>query len=145
MTVEDLRRAVDAEVRRNWSDHQWTRWLDAAGDLRGQTFRNVVLIKLQMPDAVWVDGRSGWQRQGRRVVRGASGIRIVAPGRDVDRHSEPVQGHGVAPVWDFAQTEGRIPPWTTAASMRLPDVYAALTRVAAEAGIASNEDRCRMD
>ncbi|MEV6273389.1 hypothetical protein AB0L64_39905 [Kribbella sp. NPDC051936] len=134
MTVADLRRAVDAEVQRSWSDHQWTRWLDAAADLRGQQFRNVVLIKLQMPDAVWVDGRTGWQRQGRRVVRGASGIRIVASGQDVDRHAGPVQGHGVATVWDFAQTEGRIPSWRTAANMRVPDVYAALTRVAADAG-----------
>src|SRR4051812_43578085 len=96
VTVDDLRRAVDAEVRRNWSDRQWMRWLDAAAVLRGQSFRNVVLIKLQMPDAVWVDGRPGWQRHGRRIARGASGIRIVASARDVERASGPVQGHGVA-------------------------------------------------
>ena len=134
VTVDDLRRAVDAEIQRNWSDDQWTRWLDAAADLRGQPFRNVVLIKLQMPDAVWVDNRPGWQRLGRRVVRGASGIRIVASGRDVDQHAGPVQGHGVATVWDLTQTEGRIASWGPIANMPLPDVYAALTRVAADAG-----------
>ncbi|WP_134000774.1 hypothetical protein [Kribbella sp. VKM Ac-2566] len=110
------------------------RWLDAAADLRGQTFRNVVLIKLQMPDAIWVDGRPGWQRLGRRVARGASGIRIVASGRDIDRLTGPVQGHGVATVWDVTQTEGRLPSRGMVGTVRPQDVYAVLARVAADAG-----------
>lgn len=135
VTVDDLRRAVDAEVRRNWSDRQWMRWLDAAAVLHGQSFRNVVLIKLQMPDAVWVDGRSGWQRQGRRVARGASGIRIAASARDVDRAAGPVQGHGVGTVWDISQTEGGpMPPTGTVEDLRPEDVYVALARVARRAG-----------
>jgi hypothetical protein len=139
VTVEDLRRAVDAEVRRNWSDRQWMHWLDAAAVLRGQPFRNVVLIKLQMPDALWVDGRPGWQRQGRRVARGASGIRIVASARHVDRAAGPVQGHGVATVWDVSQTEGGPMPWMgPVASLRPADVYVALARVALDAGYCVN-------
>lgn len=139
MTVDDLRRAVDAEVRRNWSDRQWMRWLDAAAVLHGQSFRNVVLIKLQMPDAVWVDGRPGWQRQGRHIARGASGIRIAASARDVDRAAGPVQGHAVATVWDISQTEGSPPPPIgTVAGLRPEDVYAALARVALDAGYRVN-------
>ena len=115
------------------------RWLDAAAVLHGQSFRNVVLIKLQMPDAVWVDGRPGWQRQGRRVARGASGIRIVASARDVDRAAGPVQGHGVATVWDVSQTEGGpMPPIGTVADLRPEDVYVALARVALDAGYRVN-------
>lgn len=100
-----------------------------------QSFRNVVLIKLQMPDAVKVTDRSGWQRQGRRVARGASGIRIVASARDVDRAAGPVQGHGVATVWDVSQTEGSpMPPIETVADLRSEEVYVALARVALDAG-----------
>lgn len=134
VTVDDLRRAVDLEVQRKWSDRQWTQWLDAAADLRGQMFRNVVLIKLQMPDAIWVDSRPGWQRLGRRVARGASGIRIVASGREIDRYAGPVQGHGVATVWDVTQTDGRMPSLRTVRTVRPQSVYAVLARVAADAG-----------
>ncbi|TDO68982.1 hypothetical protein EV651_10116 [Kribbella sp. VKM Ac-2571] len=135
VTVDDLRRAVDAEVRRNWSDRQWMRWLDAAAVLHGQSFRNVVLIKLQMPDAVRVADWSGWQRHGRRVARGASGIRIVASAREVDLAAGSVQGHGVATVWDVSQTEGSpMRPMGTVADLRSEDVYVALARVAVDAG-----------
>ncbi|GAA3112986.1 hypothetical protein JOF29_002832 [Kribbella aluminosa] len=137
VTVDDLRRAVDADVRRNWSDRQWMRWLEASAMLRGQSFRNVVLIKLQLPDAVWVEGRQGWQRRGRRVVRGASGIRIVAPTADFDRHAGPVQGHGVATVWDVSQTDGAQIVRSSlgpVVSVRPRNVFAGLAQVAAAAG-----------
>ncbi|GAA3114289.1 hypothetical protein JOF29_003714 [Kribbella aluminosa] len=137
VTVDDLRRAVDADVRRNWSDWQWMRWLEASAMLRGQSFRNVVLIKLQLPDAVWVEGRQGWQRRGRRVVRGASGIRIVAPAADFDRHAGPVQGHGVATVWDVSQTDGAQIVRSSlgpVVSVRPMSVFAGLAQVAAAAG-----------
>ena len=84
-------------------------------------------------------GRSGWQRQGRRIARGASGIRIVASARDVDRAAGPVQGHGVATVWDVSQTEGGpMPPMGTVADLRPEDVYVALARVALDAGYRVN-------
>ena len=137
VTVDDLRRAVDAEVERSWSDGQWLRWLDAAADLREQTFRNVVLIKLQMPRAIWVDGREAWQLRGRRIVRGASGIRIVAPAVDRTRSAGPVQGHGVATMWDVSQTTGRpvgLSALQTAADTSPQDLFAALVQVAGAAG-----------
>ncbi|WP_134001598.1 hypothetical protein [Kribbella sp. VKM Ac-2566] len=112
------------------------RWPDAAAVLQGQSFRNVVLIKLQMPDAMCVDSRPGWQRQGRRVARGASGIRIVASARDVDRAAGPVQGHGVATVWDISQTEGG--PMPPIGDLRPEHVYVALARVALDAGYRVN-------
>lgn len=130
--MDDLRRAVETEVGRNWSDGSWLRWLDAAAVLRGQSFRNVVLIRLQMPGAVWVEGRQGWQRSGRRVVRGASGIRIVAPAIERDRWAGSVQGHGVATVWDVSQTDGR--SLQTGASVSSRAAFAALVQVAAAGG-----------
>ncbi|MBP2356196.1 hypothetical protein JOF29_007306 [Kribbella aluminosa] len=132
VTVDDLRRAVETDIRRNWSDVAWGRWLEAAAVLRDQSFRNVVLIKLQMPSATWVDGRPGWQRRGRHVVQGAPGIRIVAATSEVDRSAGPVQGHGVATVWDVSQTDGRSFGVVPACP---PDVaFAALREVAVAGG-----------
>lgn len=116
------------------------RWLDAAAALQGQTFGNVVLIKLQLPDAVWVDGRPGWQRRGRRIARGASGIRVVAPTRDVDRSAGPVQGHGVATVWDISQTEGPRLRMRAVADLRPEHVFGALARIARDAGYAVDRE-----
>ncbi|NUR97913.1 MAG: hypothetical protein HOV67_21990 [Kribbellaceae bacterium] len=132
VTVDDLRRAAEIDIRRNWSDAAWCRWLEAAAVLRDQSFRNVVLIKLQMPNASWVDGRPGWQRKGRRVVRGASGIRIVAAAAEVDRSAGPVQGHGVATVWDVSQTDGR--PFGVAPARSSDDALGALREVAIASG-----------
>lgn len=139
LTVDDLRRAADAEVRAKWSGRQWVRWLDAAAVLRDQTFRNVVLIKLQMPEATWVAGRETWQRTGHQIARRQSGIRIIAPANNhrLDLEAGSLQGHGVATVWDVSQTNGlpseRLPerpePSTTPRNVR-----AALVRVANSAG-----------
>ncbi|HET6759534.1 MAG TPA: hypothetical protein VFH20_09680, partial [Propionibacteriaceae bacterium] len=132
VTVDDLRRAVEFEVGRNWSDGAWLRWLDAAAVLRDQSFRNVVLIRLQMPGAAWVDGRQGWQRNGRHVMRGASGIRTFAAAVERDRSADPVQGHGVATVWDVSQTDGV--PLRTAESVSSQVAFAALEKVASTRG-----------
>lgn len=56
VTVEDLRRVVDVEVARRWSGRQWVNWLDGAATLSDLSFRNVVLVKMQLPGATWVDG-----------------------------------------------------------------------------------------
>ncbi|GAA2811595.1 hypothetical protein GCM10010522_31730 [Kribbella solani] len=132
VTVGDLRGAVEAELRRSWSDAAWVRWLDAAAVLRDQSFRNVVLIKLQMPGAEMVEGRQGWLRRGRRIARGASGIRIVAPALEAERSVGPVQGHAVATVWDVSQTDGR--PIESSPGRQSHDVFAALEHVAAAGG-----------
>ncbi|MFI5696484.1 ImmA/IrrE family metallo-endopeptidase [Kribbella sp. NPDC051586] len=132
VTVDDLRSAAESDIRRSWSDGAWIRWLDAAADLRGQSFRNVVLIKLQMPEAFWVDGRQGWQRRGRRVRRGASGIRIVAAATEVEHSADPVQGHGVTTLWDVSQTDGR--PLEASANVRPQDAFAAFEEMAVAGG-----------
>ncbi|MEU0095604.1 ImmA/IrrE family metallo-endopeptidase [Kribbella sp. NPDC006257] len=113
------------------------RWLESASVLQGQTFRNVVLIKLQMPDALWVDGRDLWQRRGRRVLRGQSGIRVMAAGHRSERAQGPVQGHGVATLWDVSQTGGRevgLPSVAAGNGISAQRLFDALTRVAGDLG-----------
>ncbi|TCC38873.1 hypothetical protein [Kribbella speibonae] len=121
------------------------RWLDAAAVLHGQSFRNVVLIKLQLPHAMWVEGRQGWQRRGRRVVRGTSGIRIVASSDDTEHPVGPVQGHGVATVWDVSQTDGPRAAQPAVAEIRPADVVDALTRVAVAAGYRVGQGQLSMN
>lgn len=139
VTVDDLRKAAGAEVRHTWSAEQWLRWLDAAAMLHSQSFRNIVLIKLQMPEASWVAEREVWQRGGWRVGRKQSGIRIIAPARahPVDLMMGSVQGHGVATVWDVSQTVGpSVPPRVVDAGAGIAPqgLTAALVQVASDAG-----------
>jgi len=145
VTVDDLRRVADAEVERRWSARQWAQWLDAAATLRDLSFRNVVLVRMQLPGATWVDGRDGWQRRNRQVMRGESGIRIISPTAGQGNGSpEVVQGHGVAEVWDVNQTSGGTidrPSLEGVADVMPETVYAAQIDVAAAAGYVVVRDR----
>ena len=150
VTVDDLRRAAEAEVRNTWSAAQWLRWLDAAAMLHGQTFRNIVLIKLQMPEASWVAEREVWQRGGWRVARKQSGIRIIASARahPVDLMTGSVQGHGVATVWDVSQTVGPpAPPRAVQAGAGIAPqgLYGALAQVASDAGFTISREPSPME
>jgi len=142
VTVDDLRKAFEAEVGRRWTAGQWVRWLNASSVLQGQTFRNVVLIKLQMPDAVWVGDREAWQRRGRQVVRGQSGIRVVTGERRTDRVVGSVQGHGVGTLWDVSQTDGRpvlLPSVDAGAGVTPRRLFEALVSVAGGFGYGVRE------
>jgi len=144
VTVDDLRRVVDVEVGRRWSGKQWVDWLDGAATLHGLSFRNVVLVRMQLPGATWVDGREGWQHRGRRVMRGESGIRIISPAAGRGSRSDVVQGHGVAEVWDVNQTSGgpiELPSLGAVADVTPGIVFAALADVAKARGYAVVRDR----
>ncbi|WP_432877176.1 hypothetical protein ACQPYH_28195 [Kribbella sp. CA-245084] len=78
--VEDLHRALDAEVLRLETGSDWVRWLDLAALLPTYGFGNIVLINLQMPQASWVAGAQMWEKLGRRV-RAGQAIRILKPTR----------------------------------------------------------------
>ena len=53
VSPENLRDALHSEIRGLKSGVEWVRWLDAAVALRNYSFRNVVLITLQMPYATF--------------------------------------------------------------------------------------------
>ncbi|GAB3930428.1 hypothetical protein GCM10029976_032260 [Kribbella albertanoniae] len=132
VSSDDLRRVFEAEVGGRLSAGQWVRWLDAASVLRGQSFRNVVLIRLQMPEATWVDGREPWQERGRMVARGEAGIRVLTPMEKAAGGRGASRRHDVATVWDISQTDGRdvvLPPAVSAV-----EVMYALAKVAGELG-----------
>jgi hypothetical protein len=112
---------------------EWKKWLTTAAAFHQYSFRNAVLIALQMPQATSVAGYSSWKKLGRHVMERQKSIRIFAP---VFSRSSKVQEEGkvaatridhelvdearlgsmpkgrrlvgfrVAHVWDVSQTGG---------------------------------------
>ena len=88
------------------------------------SFRNMMLIFMQNPDASLVAGYKAWQKLGRQVRKGEKGLRILAPivrrrkADDAEQSKkespeqpdgEPkkvVTGFRLASVFDISQTEG---------------------------------------
>ena len=62
VSAEDLHALLEEEVRNLRSGEKWTRWLDAASLFHEYSFRNVVLITMQNPEASWVAGYHAWRK-----------------------------------------------------------------------------------
>ncbi|MBP2356216.1 hypothetical protein JOF29_007326 [Kribbella aluminosa] len=139
VTPEDLRDALHSEIRKRSSGVEWVRWLDASVALRNYSFRNVVLITLQMPYASQVARSDIWQKLGRSIQNSQQDreIRVLAPvilqrGRRLTLEtSQPdlelerarqargggrLVGFKVASVWDISQTDGPVLPQPAAPS-----------------------------
>ncbi|MEU4293207.1 hypothetical protein AB0E63_33725 [Kribbella sp. NPDC026596] len=134
VTPEGLRDALHSEIRKRSSGVEWVRWLDASVALRNYSFRNVVLITLQMPYASQVARSDIWKKFGRSILENQRDreIRILAPviqqaGRrstlearqgelELERARRArgggrLVGFKVASVWDISQTDGpHLPP-----------------------------------
>jgi antirestriction protein ArdC len=110
--VEELHDSVTALT----TTEGWQRFLAAAARFHRYSFWNTVAILCQRPEATRVAGYQTWQRLGRQVRRGESGIRILAPctyrasAEDTDKTDEPdrlvLRGWRVVSVFDIDQTEG---------------------------------------
>ena len=159
VTPEDLRDALHSEIRKHSSGVEWVRWLDASVALRNYSFRNVVLITLQMPYASQVARSDIWQKFGRSVLDQQQNhdIRILAPVIQHRGRSKPVQasdaefelergrsargggrllGFKVGSVWDVSQTDGPPlpPPSAAGAGASTSELWRALAHQAQSAG-----------
>jgi antirestriction protein ArdC len=93
-----------------------TAYLAAAGRFHSYSFRNVMLIASQRPDATRVAGFNAWRKLGRFVKKGEKGIVIIAPivfkrddqapGSDDERPGDVQLRFKVAHVFDVVQTDG---------------------------------------
>ena len=102
------------------SAEDWTRYLQAAARLHGETWANVLLISSRIPDATLVRGYEAWRAAGRQVNRDEKGIEIFSGMRrqepDGRGAEEAGQDHSwrdarrVAYVWDLSQTTGQPVP-----------------------------------
>ncbi len=74
------------------------------------SFNNLVLIRLQMPEAILLAGRSAWHKEyGRHVNEGENGIKILAPIIERDENNiERFDGrYRVVEIFDVSQTSGK--------------------------------------
>lgn len=116
--ADQLHQRMVDEVRKLRSGQTWKAWMDAAMLFHDYSFRNIVLITMQRPDATRVAGYRTWQRLGRQVNKNESGIQILAPMRrkatkdeldDSSTEKVPADrpiGFRVAWVFDISQTSG---------------------------------------
>lgn len=111
-----LQERLTEQVAAITTGDDWTRWLDFGAKFHSYSFKNVMLILMQDPDASQVAGFRRWQELGRQVRKGEHGIAIYAPvTRKVEventtTHETETRTRMVnvriAYVFDVAQTEG---------------------------------------
>lgn len=78
--VEELTRRMERGVKDVLESGRYRAYLDMLRKFHDYSFRNVMLILLQKPDATLVEGFTAWKiKHGRFVKKGETGIRIFAP------------------------------------------------------------------
>ncbi|MEU0074071.1 ArdC-like ssDNA-binding domain-containing protein [Streptomyces sp. NPDC006332] len=77
--VADLKAKLDEQVTSLTDSEAWRAMLRAAVGIGRYSFRNIMLILLQRPDATHVAAYGEWQKRGRQVRKGERSIRILAP------------------------------------------------------------------
>ena len=129
VSVEVLHERLTEAVAALQTGEQWQSWLTFAQRLHQYSFKNVILIWAQRPDATAVAGYQTWQALNRQVRRGEKAIRVLAPmvrrSPAPDEKTQPVTdtdsapdgergqrivGFRPVPVFDIAQTDGPPPP-----------------------------------
>jgi hypothetical protein len=122
MKSEHVRQLTDGALRRLTTaleaghSETLTAFLATAARFHRYSFRNVMLIAMQRPDATRVAGFRAWKKLGRFVKRGEKGIAIIAPlpvrnptPPDDDEGDSGVRFKAVY-VFDVAQTDGESLP-----------------------------------
>lgn len=130
--MKDLTDKLKQGVRNVFESDRYAEYLKTVSKFHSYSFRNVILILMQYPDASRVAGFNTWKKLGRTVKKGEKGIAILAPitfkrmvESDVidpqtntvvrDANGDPVketkivkmQSYKIVHVFDFSQTEGR--------------------------------------
>jgi len=96
-------------------------YLKVMGKFSRYSFRNIILIQLQKPDATQVAGFWKWKQMGRSVKKGAKGIAILAPivyrekrpqekDEEDDIERDIVRNFKTAYVFDIQDTQGEALP-----------------------------------
>ncbi len=116
--IAALHEQLTEQVRALVSGDAWRAMLDAAVHFHRYSPNNVLLIRVQRPDATRVAGFRTWLKVGRHVRKGEKGIAVLAPciykrpepddGQPPDP-SEPthvLRGFRAVYVFDVSQTDG---------------------------------------
>src|SRR5215212_6357691 len=113
--LTDLGEQLTAQVARVQDSDAFKRYLVAQAVFHRYSARNVFLILYQAPNATLVAGYTSWQKLGRQVRRGETGIMIFAPSPFKQTASDAATGEvteelvprfKTATVFDIAQSVG---------------------------------------
>jgi antirestriction protein ArdC len=115
----ELEKTVDALA----TDENWLNLLDTMSRFHNHSLYNKMLITMQRPDATLVAGFNKWKELERSVIKGETGIRILAPSKwtrdekdatgkpKLDSDGNQVTRSGMSfvtvSVFDVSQTEGK--------------------------------------
>jgi hypothetical protein len=113
--LADLGEQLKQEVAAVQDSEAFKRYLAAQAVFHRYSARNVFLILFQRPEATRVAGYTTWQKLGRQVRRGETGITIFAPSPFKQSTTDTITGEvteeliprfKTATVFDIAQTVG---------------------------------------
>ncbi|WP_206305658.1 ArdC family protein [Actinacidiphila soli] len=114
--VAELKGQFDAAVAQLVTTDSWRTMLDGAIHLHRYSFRNMLLLLSQCPQATQVAGYREWQKRERHVRQGERALWILAPMTVRDTDSDTAKGstdqdddrrrvlYRPVPVWDITQT-----------------------------------------
>jgi RNA polymerase sigma factor (sigma-70 family) len=126
-------------------------YLTAMSRFRGYSWKNVLLIAAQQPNATQVAGIHTWNDFGRSIKKGEKGLLIFAPAEmksEAARGQSPLKddpfpraGFRAAYVFDVSQTEGKPLPKSTPAKLDVWKYGEQLRALVAKRGIDLQVDR----
>lgn len=106
-------------VRGILTDEKYKAYLDFSSKIPRYSFNNMMLIYMQNPNATYVAGLKTWNSLGRKVIKGESPIKILAPmqkkfkeeieneqGKKDFQEVTKIVGFTTVNVFDVKQTEG---------------------------------------
>jgi len=132
--TKELKQLIKEQIKRIKSSKEFKEFLDFCSSFHNYSLGNLLLIKLQKPNATIVAGLKTWNKLGRRVKKGERGIAILAPvikkveevvtipdpltGEEAEkvRTVEKLVGFRTVYVFDVSQTYGKPLPTDTFAS-----------------------------
>lgn len=116
--IKELTEEFERRVDMLHDTAEWRNLLNYFATFHQYSFKNVMLIRQQRPNATWVAGYRAWVARGRQVRKGEKGLLIVQPSgkrevRDkkgntvLDKNGNPVerQGFKMGTVFDISQTD----------------------------------------
>ena len=129
------------------SSDGWQRYLRKQAAFHTYSFRNVMLILSQNPDATHCAGYRAWQQVGRQFRKGETGLLILAPMvfKRGDDDDDTYVRFKVTTTFDISQTDGEpldegLPPSELIGGDA--SLYGLLKRFSMERGVPVEEELC---
>lgn len=109
--IKELMNALHEGVQSVTTSERWKEVLLFQSKFHNYSFNNTFLIYSQCPQATYVAGFTAWKKLGRYVVKGATGIKIMAPheyfvtDEETGEEKKKIGFHQTS-VFDVSQTDG---------------------------------------